>query len=276
MTESKKIFVTHRKPHLDEVVAAWLMRTFDPDMQDCAFEFITNTPTGGEVPAGDQYVPVGVGRGKYDEHGRHVGHSASQLVFQDLLHRGLIPNDQFEDKAVEWLVDYAHKEDTAQWATDDPDVYSFALPAILRGLWLIHKDDQVVMETGLQVMGGLVAQLNERAKFLKDWEDRIEFETEWGKAVGVHSTYRLADRFAYHHGFALRVQTDPTKPYGDFRANPRSEVDLSNIYEQMNKLEPGQWYLHQSKKILLANSDTAGEGRGTKYQLNELIDFVRK
>ncbi len=273
--------VTHRKPHLDEVVASWLLRTFDPAFQDCQFQFIANSPTGGQIPPGDHIVPLGIGRGKYDEHGLKAGQSATKLVYEDLLKRGLIPNDRYEDKALAWLVEYTHKEDTAQWQIHELENRSFSLPAILRGIWVNHKGgdpDQDEMRLGLEMIDGLVTQLNERAKFLSDWDQRIEFVSPWGKAVGLRSTYRGSDAFAYQHGFILRVQTDPSKPYGDFRGEASSTVDLTSIYDQLQKLEPNAWFLHQTKKILVSNSDSsAGNKRpATTFSLQQLIDFVKQ
>ncbi len=275
-----KVFVTHRKPHLDEVTAAWLLRKYDPAMRDCEFLYIANTPTGGDVPAGEQYVPVGVGRGKFDEHGRQAGQSACQLVYKDLLHRGLIPNDEVKKKAIELVVDYTHKQDTAQWDTTDPLHTSFSIPSILRGLAIRHAKDPspVMMTIGMTMIDAVYANLKEFAQFLKDWDHRIEFESIWGKAVGVQSTYRASDSFAYHHGFQLRVQTDPTKPYGDFRGPVDSQVDLQPIYDRLNDHEPDAWYLHQTHRILVSNSDSSlGSQRpATKYSLEQLIDLVKK
>lgn len=275
--DGRKIFVTHRKPHLDEVVAAWLLRSFDPVMTNCDFDFVTNTPTGGDVPPGDQYVPVGVGRGKYDEHGRQVGHSACQLVYEDLLHRGLIPNDEIEKKAIEVLVNFTHREDTGQFELVAPDYISFSIPAILRGFALLNKKNPspVMMDEGLKIIAAIYINLKEYAKFLIDWDKRIDFESIWGKAVAVHSSFRGSDVFAYHHGYVLRVQTDPVKPFGDFRGPANSQVDLTPIYDQLIALEPDAWYLHQSKKILLSNSDSAARPV-TKFTLQQLINFVKK
>lgn len=278
--DGRHTFVTHRKPHLDEVTAAWLLRKYDPAMRDCDFLFIANTPSGGDVPAGDQYVAVGVGRGKFDEHGRKSGQSACQLVYHDLLHRGLIPNDGIKDKAIEMVVEYTHREDTAQWESTDVQHVAFSLPAMLRGLAIRNPADPspVMMTRGIELIDAIYANLKEYAKFLLEWEDRIEFESKWGRAVGVHSAYRGADKFAYHHGFVLRVQTDPTKPFGDFRAEPKSAVDLEPIYQHLIQLEPNSWYLHQTHKILVSNSDSSlGTKRpATHFTLEQLIDLVRK
>lgn len=270
-----KVIVTHKKPHLDEVVAAWLLTTFDPSLKDATFEFVGYTTDGHNVPTGDNYLAIGVGRGKFDEHGLKVGHSCNQLVYQDLMHRGLIPNDRFEDKAIAWLVDYAHKEDTGQWEITDPNYTSFSIPAILRGIWMIEKDDQVLIKKGMDIIAAVVAQLDERAKFDVDWDKRIEFTTQWGKSVGVHSNFRGSDAFAYNLGYVLRVQTDPSKPFGDYRAPAASNVDLTELYNKLNILEPGTWYLHQSKKILTANVDPTTGQKPTNFTLQQLIGFIK-
>lgn len=273
--DGRRTIVTHRKPHLDEVVASWLLVTFDPGFKGCDYQFIANTPKGGDMPVGDHHVGLGVGRGKYDEHGLKVGHSATQLVFDDLMHRGLIPNDLHEDKALEWLVAYAHNEDTGQWATTDPAATSFSIPAILRGRWLTTTDDRDSITFGHQLIEAVMANLNARAKFLADWDKRIEFESIWGKAVALTSTYKASDAFAYNAGFVLRVQKDPTKDFGDFRGPAASEVDLTGIYAKVEALEPGAWFLHQSKKILVASNDPASGLPTTKLSLQQLIDFVK-
>lgn len=274
--DGRRTIVTHRKPHLDEVVASWLLETFDPAYNGCDYVFIALNPTGGDMPKGEQYVGLGVGRGKYDEHGLKVGQSATKLVFEDLMHRGLIPNEVHEDKALEWLVHYAHQEDTGMWETNDPAYTSFSIPAILRGHYLVMNDDRAIITFGHQIIDAVMANLNARAKFLADWDKRIEFDSKWGKAVALTSQFKASDAFAYHQGFVLRVQKDPTKDFGDFRAPATSDVDLTDIYAEVEKLEPGAWFLHQSKKILVASNDPASGLPTTKISLPALIDLVRK
>lgn len=71
------------------------------------------------------------------------------------------------------------------------------------------------------------------------------------------------------------MQTDPTKPFGDFRADAKSNVDLTPIYEIVNAKEPGSWYLHQSKKILVSNIDPSTGLKPTALTLKQLIDLVK-
>jgi hypothetical protein len=60
----RKVIVTHKKPHLDEVVAAWLLTTFDPALKDATFQFVGYSKDGSNVPTGEHITAIGVGRGK--------------------------------------------------------------------------------------------------------------------------------------------------------------------------------------------------------------------
>lgn len=267
--------VTHKKPHIDEIVAIWLLCTFDPKFKDCAFEFVSYSPSGKvNVSTGSEYVGVGIGRGKYDEHAVSHETSSTKLVYEDLMRRGMIPNVDHEDRALEWLVDYAHKEDTAQVQEVPEEWRKFSIPPIVRGVAEINGD-QAQLEFGLRLVDGLMFSLNERAKFLRDWEKRVEFDTPWGRAVALTSAYKGSDEYAYHHGFILRLQADPVKPTLDVRAHPHSQTDLTKIYEIVNKQEPGSWYLHQSKRLLISNIDPSTGLTPTKMKLAELVVLFR-
>lgn len=270
------IIITHRKPHLDEVVAAWLLTKFDPACQDCTYQFDQHSINGIHVPNQADYIGLGVGKGKYNEHNLLHGQSCAKLVYEDLLHRGLIPNEEFEDRALAWLVEYSHNEDTAEYSSDDPLRRSFQLPAIIRGIWLTQDGDQAVMREGLKLIDAVMARMNERAKFLPDWDRRIEFTSRYGKSVAVASEYTASDEVAYHHGFAVIVQKDTKQEYAGYRAHPHSHIDFTEIYEKLKALEPETWYLHQSKQVLItANKKDSGLSL-TKLSLLQLIDLIKK
>ncbi|HET7713069.1 MAG TPA: hypothetical protein VFK94_00655, partial [Patescibacteria group bacterium] len=98
----KKI-ITHISPHLDEIVAIWLIRKFDPGWSDCQVDFKATNPAGGEVDleAVDKdpnVLYLGLGRSKFDEHKLEkeaAAHDcAATLVWKDLLSRDLGPENQ--------------------------------------------------------------------------------------------------------------------------------------------------------------------------------------
>lgn len=90
--------VTHRRPHLDEIIGIWLLKKFGgkefPGIKDAAIDF---TDAGDRTPNGkswrewhDQgYVLVGIGGGRFDEHANQVkdkkeGHCAASLIAKAL------------------------------------------------------------------------------------------------------------------------------------------------------------------------------------------------
>jgi len=98
MSQQIRAIATHVRPHLDEIVAIWLLIKFGadkyPGVAEAAIEYWTN---GGNAPDGrsaegyeaEGYLLVGTGGGRFDEHGRNgdkskQGDCAATLVAKDL------------------------------------------------------------------------------------------------------------------------------------------------------------------------------------------------
>ncbi len=266
-------FVTHQRPHLDEVVCAWLLTTFDPAYANCSFEFI---PYFGTPPVGDTVVTIGIGGGKYDEHkimDRHT--SATKLVFDDLVARGLIPAHGYELQAITWLVEYSDSVDRGQQHFDDEEHWPYTFPGIIRAHRQRTNDDVDTMRFGLELVGNLMTELNDKALFLKDWDKRIEFDSAWGKTVAVESDYYFSEVYAYSHGCNLRIQRHRAAPIATIKFNPQREGDLTPIFAKLNELEPTSWYLHQAKKMVISSIDPSTGREPTKLSLSQLIDVVK-
>jgi len=266
--------VTHQRPHLDEVVGIWLLTTFDPACKDFSLEFI---PYFGTVPAGDTIISLGIGGGKYDEHHlKEAGTSATELIFKDLTQRGLIPNTDHDIKAIEWLVAFATAEDNAVGYGQDDDRRPFHIANIVRS----HRDrtgsDEEEIRFGLEIISDVMVELNTRAAFLAEWDERIEFDTPWGKGVAVTTDYGRSESFAYEAGFVLRVNRHRTEAIASLKAKPDSDVDLTAAFEAAKKLEPTSWYLHQSKRMLISNAQPGTDRTPTSLTLQQLIDLVKK
>jgi hypothetical protein len=269
----KTRIVTHQRPHLDEVVGIWLLTNFDPACKDFSLEFI---PYFGTAPVGDNVVTLGIGGGKYDEHRlKDAGTSATELIYNDLMHRGLIPNNGHEVKALEWLVRFATNEDNGVGYGQDDDARPFHIANIVRS----HRDrtnsDDAAIRFGMEIISDVMVELNARATFLKDWESRIEFETKWGKGVAVATDYGRSDAFAYSQGFVLRVNKHLTDTIASIKSDPKSNVDLTEAFAKASELEPTSWYLHQSKKMLISSVSRDSDRTPTSLTLQQLIELVK-
>jgi len=62
----------------------WLLLRYAPESKGAKLEFIVTNAVGGKVKDDPDYVYIGVGRGKFDEHKGDVGQCATTLVFNDL------------------------------------------------------------------------------------------------------------------------------------------------------------------------------------------------
>lgn len=279
----KPTIVTHLRPHLDEICALWLIQKYWPQFEDADIEFVATGPTGGErweniEPDSNPFVIyVGVGQGKFDEHKGAEGddkESAASLIWQETQNRCSIPKGYKE--AVDRIVEYVKKEDLGHFMKNSNG--QFGLPAILSGLYGINgRDSKRVYEVGRQLMEAIMFEMIKRVSAEKDWEGRREFDTPWGRGAAYISDVPGVERIAYSEGFVLVVNHNTTKTYHGFRADPDSSVDLTNVALRIEQLEPqAEWFLHQSKRMLLCGGDITNTTNNSNLSLDQLIQLVKK
>jgi hypothetical protein len=265
----RRIIVTHQRPHLDEVVAIWLLRKFDPAFKDCNYQFL---PYFGQVPPGDHITTVGFGGGKYDEHKLSHHISAAHLVYDDLLTRGLVKSD---DQALIEIVKYTDRVDRGQTLVEDNDGWAYTPSSIIRSHIERTGDDADAVRFGLELIDNCVTELRAQAAFQADWAKRIEFNTPWGKGAGVVSDYMFSDSYAYAHGFPVRIQCHRSDPISSIKIDPSVDADLTPVYDKAVALEPDSWYIHQMKKMVISNVNPSTGRTPTKLTLQQLIDLVK-
>lgn len=117
--------ITHIRPHLDDICAAWLLKRYLSDCRDAEIEFI---PVDDPNPANEADYYVGVKRGRFDEHKGDVGECAATLVWKHIK-QVAPPSDRLEKAAVEKLTDWVRLEDTGLLMK--LDLREYAVPTIL-------------------------------------------------------------------------------------------------------------------------------------------------
>jgi hypothetical protein len=61
------------------------------------------------------------------------------------------------------------------------------------------------------------------------------------------------------------------------KASPKFEIDLTNTYEQLKKMDPdATWFLHVSKKMLLNGTPKNPKMKPTKLSLSAIISVLKK
>ena len=90
---------------------------------------------------------------------------------------------------------------------------------------------------------------------LQHKEKSIEFETKWGKGIGIETVNDETVHLAQKMGYVVAVRKDPKKGYVRIKTLPKEDIDLASVYEQLKKDEPdATWFLHASHHMVLNGS----------------------
>ncbi len=268
-----KTIVSHIRPHLDEVLAAWMLKRYLPEFKDAALEFIPTGKDGGEkaVVPGKDYV--GVGRGRFDEHKGDESDCAASLVFKHLLEQK-VEIDSLQLRGLAKLVEWVREGDLG--LQNRIPNRTFGVHSILAyHRALSGQGDQGVMALGFTICDALLASQMDVAQLEEDWDKRTEFVSIYGPAVAFISSCRDQDTFAYQHGFDLAVYINKERTYHNIRAFAGSRIDLTPLYLQLKQVEPeADWYFHHSKKMLICGGDLTAGARSSKLSLEWLVDAL--
>jgi len=269
-----KTIVTHIRPHLDEVLAVWLLKRYLPEeFKEAMIEFIPTDESGGKRDDDPDKVYVGVGRGQFDEHKGDQGDCAASLVFKYIWEKG-VKFDDLEFRGLAKLVDYVREGDIG--LQHKRPFRTFAVQSILA----YHRrasgqKDQGVMDLGFTLCDALLLSQKDLAQLEEDWSQRTEFESIFGPAVAYASSARDADAFAYQQGFDLVIYISKERNYHNIRAYAGKNIDLSPIYMQLKQVEPNAgWYLHHSKRMLICGGELTEFAKTSKLTLEWIIDML--
>lgn len=263
--------ITHINPHLDDIFAIWLLKKFDPKYKNFEVDFISAThDKGGEETK--ERVFVGTGGGKFDEHKEGLHTCAGSLVFQYLQDEGLIPEDDITTKALVEMVEW--NKDIDMGLAPISEFGEFSIQAFIRSKDSKKETSTEDVELGSKILDRVLEVLKRTQQSLKDWEERVEFESKFGKSVAVKS--ETIDRpFCKRMGGELFLMVNP-KYNGVQYFTPSHTLDLSPIYEKVKALDPeADWFLHQSHHMVLCGSSAAPEAKPTKLSFEELIEVAK-
>jgi len=279
----KKI-ITHISPHLDEIFAIWALKKYDPGFSEIEVKFKATNPTGGEVDLESvdkdpDTVYLGIGRGKFDEHDKKTDQetTAASLVWMDIVDRGLAPTGA-DLAAVDKLLSFVIKDDTGELKGMGDYLVDYTISALWDGFSKVQRgDSDKKLEYGLPMMDYMFAYLRGIANAEIVLEDAQNFETEWGKGLALSADYKETQVVAYRRGFNIVIVINPKLGYHLILGNPASQVDLTGVFAKLKEIDSeAEWYLHQSKRMLISGSHSAPNVKISKLSLEQMIDLVRK
>jgi hypothetical protein len=277
-----KIIVTHFNPDLDAVASIWIIKKFLPVWSKAKIEFVPAGETfqGLPVDSNPEILHVDTGLGELDHHQTDEFVCAAQLCWKKVVQNKNIHLKKLDKEAVERLLDVVCQIDHGReivWPESKEDRFCLFLEEIIGGLNGV-QDDLAVVEFGLIALEGVFKTLKDkiRAEETLRSPKAIEFETEWGKGIGVESGNDAVLQLGEKMGYSVVIRKDPKKKYVRIYARFDRGVDLSKVYQKLKELDPqATWFLHRSKCILLNGSPRNPKMRPTNLKLNQIIQVLK-
>lgn len=286
-----KLLVTHHSPDLDAISSVWMLKTFDNQhFADAKIAFVDpgQTITDDQIADlgysrvdFDEVVHTDTGLGEFDHHQKDRGllHiSATSLTYD---HCCEVHPDLKEDEALKELVrivtDIDHFEDCF-WPEANDARYAFMLDNILDGLMRagLHTDE-TQLNFGMKCLQGVYKKLEETIKAKNVMKRGIEFETKWGKGIGIETNNDTVIKYAQKSGYAVVIKKDPDEFHARIKGIPIEGLDLTPLKDAvLEKDKKGVWYFHPSKKMLLNGSDKWSNKAATPLTLDELIELAKQ
>lgn len=268
-----KTLVTHINPHLDDIAGIWLLKKFHPQFRDARIEFVSASHDLAAKAENKGKVFVGTGGGEFDEHKEGMDTCAGTLVYEYLKKEKHIPENEVLRGALDSLTEWNRLIDTGR--APDCQMSEFSVQAFIRNRDNSDKSSEQAVELGIEILERILVVLKRKQESLKDWENKIEFQTKFGKSIAVIS--ETVDReFCKERGGDLFLMYHP-KHKGVQFFTPSFEIDLQPIYEKVKALDPAaSWFLHQSHHMVICSSSSAPDSKPTKLTFEELIKVAKE
>jgi hypothetical protein len=303
-----KIIVTHKSPDMDGITSVWLLKKFLPGWEDAKLAYVpageklegSYEKTGEviEVINGEEVIHVDTGLGPLDHHQTMDEEiSAASLTMDHVIQNGQLGKvHETKREAIRRMVDVVVDDDHFQ------DVFQkepldfgrlFSLFSLLDGLKLEKQgEDDVYTKFAMDCLDMLLHVFENRIWAENEVKEKgVEFETKWGKGLGIESINDQVLEYGQKSGYELVIRKDPNNGFVRIKALPKKRVkyigkddsgieegsvNLTPVYEKLKELDPyASWYLHVSNKMLLNGSSKGKNVMSTKLSLNEIIDVIK-
>lgn len=259
------IIVGHLHPDLDCLAGIWILRRWG-GMQDATLRFVPAGETlDGRAPDADpQIVHVDTGGGRFDHH-RTNDHALSAA---ELVRRAVAPDDAVLARLIRHVtqIDHARIDVSPIFNVND----------LIAGHHILHATEpELVVIAMMSNFDAWYAQEARQLRLDAAFAQRVEFDTPWGLGIAMESDDGGSSRLAFGVGAILYVYRDGQGRSG-IAARARSRVDLTPVFYDLRRLDPGaDWYLHPSKRLLLCGTAKAPPRVPSKLTLDQIVGVLR-
>lgn len=257
---------------MDDISAIWLFKRFNPHFSDTNLEFISASMDASKDGSADK-IYIGTGGGKYDEHKGDLEDCATSLVWKDFLAKGILPKDEITLKTLEQIVEWNTLIDLGKFPAGQYE--EFCVPSFIRSKDSSTESSKKTVELGFEILDRILEVLKSKQRSLKDYENRIEFDSSFGLGVAVESENVDRDFCRTQKG-NLFIIIDPKHKSVQY-FTPSFEIDLEPIYLKLKEIDKNaDWFLHQSHHMILCGATSAPEFSATKLSMKQLIEVTKK
>lgn len=296
--------VTHKSSDIDAIASVWLLKRFYPNWDGAEVEFVNageGLPGHEEVEAGDfakaietlhdvETIHVDTGMGALDHHQTSDNNTCGASLTLDFILKNPEANlhkHEIKREAVKRIVELVIDDDHFQeiyYPDANHDIYEFGIVAIIQGYKLNHQhDDKALVEFIMECLDGVLQNLEKKIWAEREIQEKgIEFESKWGRAIGIESINDEVLKLAQLQGFRLAVRKDPNggfvriKAVPDKRGSETLGIDLTEAYEKLKEMDSqATWFLHVSKRMLLNGSSKNPDMKGTTLTLEQVISVLK-
>lgn len=296
--------ITHKSCDLDAITSVWLIKRFYPNWDGAVVEFV-NAGEGieghKEAEAGDfskaiedingvETIHVDTGLGSLDHHQTSDNNTCgASLALKFVLanpdsnlHKHDVKREAV-GRMIELVIDDDHFQEI-YYPGRSHDIYEFGLVSIIQGRKLIYqKDDEGLVNFIMECLDALLHNYETRIWAEHEIKEKgIEFESKWGRALGIETINDETLKTAQMLGYRLVARKDPTggfvriKAVPDKRGEESLNIDLTEAYEKLKAMDPeATWFLHVSKRMLLNGTSKNPDMRSTRLSLPEVIEVLK-
>ena len=297
-----KYIVTHTSPDMDAITSVWLLRKFLGGWDKAEVKFVPAGERIGPLPKGqsfdyaieqigkDEYIQVDTGMGPLDHHQTSSTDICGATLTFDFVKKYLVDvvppinKEKLEalGRIVKFVVEVDHFREIFR-AEPLEDYNDFSVVNILDGLKLSRpSQDEYYVERISECLDAILHDFENKIWAEREIENNgIQFDTKWGKGLGLESINDSVIKLAQLMGFVVVIRRDPRKGYVRIKARPNDTkdskgVDLTLASEKLSKMDPqATWYLHVSKKMLLNGTPKNPKMKPTKLSLSDIIEVLK-
>jgi hypothetical protein len=279
MTDTAKTIVTHISPDLDAIASSWLVKKYLPEWKDAEMAYVPASTTLNDMgPDSDpNIIHVDTGGGQFDHHQSDSRSSATKLVFDFLVKENHMPKR--DRAAVSRIVEQVNEIDNfaeATWPDPTNDIYDFGLHQLIFGIKGVESNPAVYVPHIMRMLDGLIIIMKNKISAEEELENGYVFNTKWGKGIAFESRNEETLRLALKTRFAIAMRRDPKSGFTKIKAFPTPEIDLTPLYELLQKKDShATWYLVGSNHILLDGSTINPHAKKSSLPFSTVIEITK-